>query len=327
MTVHESHTFIRDYSFDVLKGLAIIFMVIGHTIGPESPLHNYIYAFHMPLFFMVSGYFAKKKKHIDNIISLYSRLIRPFIFICVIIVLLKFLLYYHTFHSLHIDYEIILNGVGPGWFLLAMFWGRILFNFLIHLPGFKYLTITLAISSVPTFLQWTSLYINLPFCIMQGLSCTFFIAIGYFVKQAGILKMLTRHISIYFCISILLWLNTSIFGCIEMSAAHFKFWIIDYMGAIGGTFMSYCIAKLLVNHTEIIKRVLIQVSIFSLAIFAVHSIDFCVHFWHHLSPIVSPKYMVITILFLRIALFYPIIIVTKHIPYLYYLFVGKPQKR
>ena len=55
---------------DALKGFAIISVVLGHAILaylysgeiPENPkmllavVRNFLYAFHMPLFFMISGY-------------------------------------------------------------------------------------------------------------------------------------------------------------------------------------------------------------------------------------------------------------------------------
>lgn len=51
--------------FSIVKGIGIILMVIGHA---SSPFHDFIYLFHMPLFFMISGFFFNpekifKKKH------------------------------------------------------------------------------------------------------------------------------------------------------------------------------------------------------------------------------------------------------------------------
>lgn len=43
-----------------MKGIAIILMVIGHAEAPEL-LTNFIYTFHMPLFFMAAGYFFDRK--------------------------------------------------------------------------------------------------------------------------------------------------------------------------------------------------------------------------------------------------------------------------
>ena len=42
----------RSVEIDLIKGLAIILMVIGHT---ETPAQNFIYLFHMAVFFMASG--------------------------------------------------------------------------------------------------------------------------------------------------------------------------------------------------------------------------------------------------------------------------------
>ncbi|MDZ8259419.1 acyltransferase family protein [Nostoc sp. ChiQUE01b] len=43
---------------DCWKGLAIITVVVGHIVNPES---KYIFWFHMPLFFFISGYLYSKK--------------------------------------------------------------------------------------------------------------------------------------------------------------------------------------------------------------------------------------------------------------------------
>lgn len=52
----------RDLSFDIAKGIAIFLMVIGHTSLPIQA-SIWIYSFHMPLFFVVSGVFFNPKKY------------------------------------------------------------------------------------------------------------------------------------------------------------------------------------------------------------------------------------------------------------------------
>ena len=44
----------------ICKGLAIILMVIGHAEAPEL-VTNFIYTFHMPVFFIAAGYFFSRK--------------------------------------------------------------------------------------------------------------------------------------------------------------------------------------------------------------------------------------------------------------------------
>lgn len=45
---------------DVFRGLGILLMVMGH-IGFGGAFDKFIHAFHMPMFFFVSGYFYRKK--------------------------------------------------------------------------------------------------------------------------------------------------------------------------------------------------------------------------------------------------------------------------
>ena len=111
----------RDSFFDALKGLAIFLMVVGHAIAwmyPEETLYsfknnlgvNVIYSFHMPLLFVVSGYFFPKGNGVslDNFVKICGkkilRLLVPFFVGGVL---------YCFFRGLKIT---------TLWFLQALFW-------------------------------------------------------------------------------------------------------------------------------------------------------------------------------------------------------------
>ncbi len=52
----------RDITFDIAKGVGILLVVIGHYIPANAPLWyermvDFFYLFHMPLFFLIAGYF------------------------------------------------------------------------------------------------------------------------------------------------------------------------------------------------------------------------------------------------------------------------------
>lgn len=52
--VIKEHTSKRMIEYDIAKGIGIIAVLLGHSkIGVDI-----IYTFHMPLFFVISGYFA-----------------------------------------------------------------------------------------------------------------------------------------------------------------------------------------------------------------------------------------------------------------------------
>lgn len=48
----------RDISFDIAKGIGMFLVVMGHVHGMNRT-YGVIYSFHMPLFFLISGYFFK----------------------------------------------------------------------------------------------------------------------------------------------------------------------------------------------------------------------------------------------------------------------------
>jgi fucose 4-O-acetylase-like acetyltransferase len=58
---------------DILKALAIIAVVIGHS-GSPSPIYNFIYLYHMPLFFFISGYFYKNEYSNDISLLIKKRI-------------------------------------------------------------------------------------------------------------------------------------------------------------------------------------------------------------------------------------------------------------
>ena len=65
-------------SLDILKGIGIILVVVGHMIGNQLYIRPWIYAFHMPLFFMLSGYCFNIAKHPQLLPFAVSRVCTPF---------------------------------------------------------------------------------------------------------------------------------------------------------------------------------------------------------------------------------------------------------
>ena len=55
----------RDRRYDCLRGILILLVVIGHS--RIDTLHDIIFLFHMPLFFILSGFFLQKEKVISRL--------------------------------------------------------------------------------------------------------------------------------------------------------------------------------------------------------------------------------------------------------------------
>lgn len=134
---------------DLSKGLGIILVVYGHVarglnsagLGFDNfrQMDNAIYAFHMPLFFLLSGYFFLKssKKGIRQYVkSKISTILYPYLVWSLIQILIQF------FASNYTNGEIVFNDVftfflprGQFWFLLALFFISIINIVLYNIMG------------------------------------------------------------------------------------------------------------------------------------------------------------------------------------------------
>ena len=116
---------------DIAKGITIILMIIGHSAIPRL-LSNFIFAFHMPLFFLVSGLTTSWSKYsLANFIKHRSRtlLIPFFIYSTVVLTLMEFT-------DLGSVQDCILNGWGGYslWFILVLFLSSIVVKVIVSIP-------------------------------------------------------------------------------------------------------------------------------------------------------------------------------------------------
>lgn len=118
---------IRHQEFDILKGIGILSIIVGHIWRNEV-----FYIYHVPLFFFVSGCFFRQKDQLNYFISNVKNLLGKYL-ICGLITFLLFTIF-DSHNSLSYLHNLLLvsnhNGmsVGPIWFLVALFWCRIVFN-------------------------------------------------------------------------------------------------------------------------------------------------------------------------------------------------------
>lgn len=105
--VRKKHMVQRNTVISIAKGIAIILMVAGHAEGPEL-LTNFIYTFHMPLFFMAAGYFFSVK-YLSDPWSFISKRIKSLYF-----PFLKWSILFLLLHNLWFHFG-ILNETFGNW--------------------------------------------------------------------------------------------------------------------------------------------------------------------------------------------------------------------
>ena len=124
---------------NIAKGIGIVLIVIGHAFLQDStsPVRSFVYLFHVPLFFIISGYFFKDaytEQPLELIIRRIKSLWIPFIKWSILFVLLHNLFYqlgiYSTEYSIReitakILGSLLFNGteqlLGAFWFINCLF--------------------------------------------------------------------------------------------------------------------------------------------------------------------------------------------------------------
>lgn len=116
---------------DIAKGIGILLVIIGHCVNKNTPIHNWIFSFHMPFFFFVSGYFFKTERYTsfgDLIKNKGRRLLIPYTIFSILGLIISLVI---PSWRQQIDLDGILVDVYTGypklshitstWFLISLF--------------------------------------------------------------------------------------------------------------------------------------------------------------------------------------------------------------
>lgn len=181
---------------DSLKGLLILLVIIGHSNADLIVPHSIaaIYSFHMPLFFILSGFFLhdKEKNRIHLKKSARAYLL-PYFCTCLIGLLLIVVRYVVTHDdqlftkgAIYLQKIVCVqfertNDIGPIWFLVALFWGQNLLLFIIHrLSKLQAGVLVLTLATVVILL---SDEFFVPFSLFQGITALPFLYVGWLLKS------------------------------------------------------------------------------------------------------------------------------------------------
>ena len=170
---------------DAAKGVLILFMLIGH-VWDDGPVHQFVYAFHMPAFFLISGILfhsgSSSDKPIWKVILRKARLLLiPYLCFEIYAIMVDVLTRGAYLNFKGYLYQVITLTLtnGPLWFLIVLFCSECLFLAVQRLwrnAGIYVLTATLFAAS--WFLPKFDTYIN----ITSILLALFFLCAGYILQ-------------------------------------------------------------------------------------------------------------------------------------------------
>lgn len=333
----------RDDTFDVLKGIAIILMILGHcNVGP---LHGFIFTFHMPLFFFVTGYFLKTRPLHTEIGTSLKRLIIPYIFsvFCILLIIsfldftdkgwidiaclkdnsLRFLLGFKGGTAP----EWLHGEIRALWFFLALFWARAIVVFLINtIKSASALCIIILILSLLG--AFCGEHYFVPFCIPLGISATGFVYAGFLIRKYNLLK--SAKITTFFPVLLILWLYSWTQDGVNIAFFHYPTgYIFGLFGAFGAFYSLYKFVQYFFNKESIFWKFVLWGGRYSIVIYSLHAIDENTIKWkilaHHLH--ISFEYFDLFQIISRITItFFIAYMILKIKPIREYIFQIKTNK-
>ncbi|MGG4216319.1 acyltransferase family protein [Paenibacillus sp. FSL L8-0638] len=193
---------------DIAKGIAIILVVIGHS--PATPeMKSIIYAFHIPLFFFLSGFVFNPQKNNDTPKFIFHKikiLAVPYFVFSLIGYLIYILWEKDVFSTNFSTYAIIKGFIIASattmkidtvlWFLPCLFIVQLLFHFITKISiNQTYLVIIIIASSILGHYYSELSKVRLPWFIDASFTALVFFGVGFIFKTHNdfIEKRISRY--------------------------------------------------------------------------------------------------------------------------------------
>ena len=244
----------RKKDLDILKGFAILCVVLGHVICLVYDKNNYTnnlifrfcYSFHMPLFFTISGY-LDGKKDINNlwVEKKIDRLFRPWL-IWTCIEVISGILFNYSFESVFKS--------TPLWFLINLF----LFNIILYICIRN--KVSLKINLAGTIILFVFLYSILKIDILKNTILFYpFYIFGYTINQKNINYRYKANQ--YALLGSVLYIVSMFFYTYGIPEA--RQFILEFSGRIN-TITESCLIILLILYSRFIVAVLGMIFVYNL---------------------------------------------------------------
>ncbi|WP_143461872.1 acyltransferase family protein [Levilactobacillus enshiensis] len=281
---------------DIARAIAMICVIIGHSLYQytDSTFGHLIYNFHMPLFFIFSGYLYHMKSWDKEVRGAWLNLLLPYYTTAGLMGLV--FLYREFFPKfLSVGFppsatallNMALYGVGVTprtpmptnvlaigaiWFLMAMTIAGIIFNWVMvktqdtPLQNVSRLAI---FGTLAVFGRLISTYWLLPLSMNSALFALIFMYIGYLAKDGALLERQSAKLLV---MALLIWLAVSLQQTFYMVSLETPDSLIAIVGAVAGTFAIVKVAQGLA-HLKLTSRFMALLGRNSIIILCFHSID------------------------------------------------------
>ena len=246
---------------DVIKGIALLFVIIGHMVEYNSNIFNWIFSFHMPLFFIASGMSIKIDKY-DNIIDFIKRKIKTLLLPYLLFTILGFIISIivglnnkFTFKNIIID--LVYNAqpellhMGQLWFLVALFFSSIYYyiieKYIVNKRTALFKVCTYLIISIIGFNIVKYIYTpniikvplhRLPFKMDSALTALIFIKIGSTIQKYKFIEIINKISNFKYILLLLFLLIINIITGVHLNG------YVNICQCVYGSYINYYISSL-----------------------------------------------------------------------------------
>ncbi|RMW41841.1 acetyltransferase [Lactiplantibacillus pentosus] len=287
---------------DIAKGIAILAVVVGHTLGPYNGqfFGSLIFAFHMPIFFILSGYLYHPRPPIQECRRGVVNLLLPYLATAVLVLVVSavarwlphnpvLLAYFPNWQTgllaavygagspVFNPWHWQVQPIGAVWFLLSMFIAIQLFNGWMALTA-RYaqrtrqdlargvIVIALAISG-----GVLGQIAYLPWAFNAALLAQAFLYAGYLVRQTNLLQRMPAP---WYLLLTFMWLLSAFQGYFALTVPVSPNLLISVMGGVAGSLCVIRFSEWLSQHAaRSVVQGLKRYGQLSLVVLCFHLID------------------------------------------------------
>ncbi|MBN1294324.1 MAG: acyltransferase family protein [Candidatus Latescibacteria bacterium] len=277
--------------FDIAKAIGIILMIFGHSLKSDNIIRIFIFTFHIPLFFFISGYFFKAINAELLVKKNFRRLLVPYLFTSLMVIVLSAIyLLISGDHSAVIEKTsswavaaiygsgrtfnspIPIRPIGAIWFLLALFSAEYLFS-TFHQKKWILPIFILLISYIG---YSTAKLIWLPFSIQSGMVGIVFMYAGFLFRENSIFD---KKIPLPFLIlGGLVWFICIKYSRLSLVSCTLKNGFLDVIGAVCAIYFIIHFS-IIISRLEILSRIFSYIGRNTLIILCFHLIELNVFPW------------------------------------------------
>lgn len=247
---------------DIIKCIAIWLMVLGHANLSNNVCSTLINAFHMPVFFFVSGLFIKQKKLKTHLVKDFKALLQPY-FICSLLALsicwISPIIHPELYPGINTFFDIFKHAIigifimedkvtnysflpyGPLWFLPSLFIARLFFQLVVRICTNKSSLILMLSGLISIVLYYNARNYNF-LSIDSTFMCYPFLLLGYFFNKISLQDLFNKvKYILVFPLGIIFYLLSIKNGLVNVDGGIYgNYLILFYINALLGILFLIC---------------------------------------------------------------------------------------